>query len=74
MCIYINDKKINFNYYYIFFQEGIYTIKYIFKKNLSSIHFMFYNCDSITSLDFTNFNTENIIDMRYMFCNCNKLS
>ena len=30
--IYINDKKIDFTYYYTFKNKGIYTIKYKFKK------------------------------------------
>ena len=34
---------------------------------------MFYNCNSLTSLDLSNFNTQNVTDMSYMFSNCNSL-
>ena len=49
--IYINDKKINFTYYYTFKNKGIYTIKYKFKKLLNSSNYMFYGCKSLSSLD-----------------------
>ena len=35
---------------------------------------MFYNCSKITSLDLSNFNTENVENMRYMFDYCSSLS
>lgn len=35
---------------------------------------MFYGCDSITSLDVSNFNTTNVTDMNNMFYECNKLT
>ena len=34
---------------------------------------MFYGCQSLTSLDLSNFNTENVWDMNYMFTNTYKL-
>ena len=39
--IFINDKKINFTYYYNFPKEGKYIIKYIFKNLLKSTNYMF---------------------------------
>ena len=42
--IYINEKRINFNYYFNFPKKGNYTIKYIFKKLLTSTSFMFFCC------------------------------
>ena len=42
--IYINDKKIDFTYYYTFKNKGKYIIKYKFKKLLNSTNFMFYGC------------------------------
>ena len=71
--IYINDKKIDFDYYYDFPKEGNYIIKYIFKKELLSTNFMFYNCYSIKTLDLSNINTKNVTNMEYMFNNCNSL-
>ena len=34
---------------------------------------MFKDCDSLTSLDLSNFNTENISNMRDIFENCKSL-
>ena len=34
---------------------------------------MFFNCYSLTSLNLSNFNTQNVTDMSYMFYNCNSL-
>ena len=69
--IYINNKKIDFNYYYNFPHEGNYQIKYIFKELLTSTNFMFYDCNSIISLDLSNFNTQNVTNMSRMFKDCN---
>ena len=72
--IFINDKRIDFiNYFYEFPNEGTYIIKYKFKKFLTSTNFMFYKCHSLISLDFSNFNTKNVINMRNMFYGCNSL-
>ena len=35
---------------------------------------MFYGCNSLSSLDLSNFNTQNVTDMGYMFAGCNSLS
>ena len=67
--IYINDKKIDFAYYYTFKNKGKYIIKYKFKKLLNSCNFMFYDCNSLSSLDLSNFNTQNVTDMGFMFRN-----
>ena len=71
--IFINNIKINFNYYYEFPKEGIYEIKYIFKNLLKSTNFMFYGCYALISLDLSNFYTKNITNMEYMFFRCNSL-
>ena len=71
--IFINDIKINFNYYYEFPGEGIYNIKYIFKNKLKSTNFMFYGCYTLISLDLSNFDTKSVINMEYMFFRCNSL-
>ena len=72
--IYIKDKKIKFNYFYDFKEEGVYIIKFVFKKNLKSTNFMFYECSSYMHFDFSNFESKDIINMSYMFSNCNLLS
>ena len=71
--IYIDNKKIEFNYYYNFSKEGNYTIKYIFKKPLTSTNFMFYNCRSLKSKDLSHFDTQNVTNMECMFYGCNSL-
>ncbi len=35
---------------------------------------MFYKCSRLTSLNLSNFNTNNVNDMRYMFYNCSSLT
>ena len=35
---------------------------------------MFYNCNSLKSLDLSNFNTQNVAYMSDMFYNCNSLT
>ena len=35
---------------------------------------MFYGCSSLTSLDLSNFNTSNVIDMNNMFYGCSSLT
>ena len=35
---------------------------------------MFYNCSSLTSLNVSNFNTDNVKDMSFMFSSCSSLS
>ena len=34
---------------------------------------MFSNCSSLTNLDLSNFNTQNVTDMNDMFCDCGSL-
>ena len=68
----INGKKIDFSYLYKFEKVGIYKIKYKFKKSLTKINHMFYDCKRLINLDFSRFNTENVNNMSYLFyfCKC----
>ena len=70
----IDEKIIEFTYKYKFKKEGKYKIEYLFKNNLANTCFMFANCDSLTRLDFLNFNTQNVTNMRDMFSHCNSLT
>ena len=70
----INNENISFVYEYKFSKEGNYNIEYIFKKKLTKINHMFYNCNKFITLDFSNFNTEEVINMSYMFCGCDFLT
>ena len=35
---------------------------------------IFYNCQLLSSLDLSNFNTQNVNNMEYMFYNCESLT
>ena len=71
--IIINEKKIDFSYYYKFEKDGIYKIQYLFKNKLSKTNHMFNNCKKITKLDFSFFNTKNVTNMKKMFSDCKSL-
>ena len=65
--IYINDIKVDFYYDFLFPDIGVYTIKYKFNRLLTSTSCMFFECGPFLSLDFSNFNTEKVKNMSYMF-------
>jgi surface protein len=71
--IYVNDKKIKFNYKYESDEIGPITIKFKFKKLLTSTAFMFNGCESLKSIDLSSFNTNNVTNMIWMFCFCKSL-
>ena len=54
----INNKIIEFNYFYNFEEEGKYEIKYIFKENVIKADYMFYGCNSLLKIDLSNFNSQ----------------
>ena len=69
----INNEKIDFSYFYEFKKKGKYKIIYLFKNNLTKCNFMFYKCESLTSIDLSNFNTQNVTNMSFMFYECESL-
>ena len=54
--------------------ETITGLEYLNTANVTDMHFMFYNCLKLTSLDVTHFNTAKVTDMGYMFYNCSSLT
>ena len=72
--IYLNNKRIDFCYEYKFEIEDKNEIKIISKTPLNNTNFMFYNCSSLTSLNLSNFNTNNVTNMRSMFFDCSSLT
>ena len=70
----INNIIIPFCYYHKFDQKGKYTIKYLFSNKITNCNYLFYECDSLTNIDLSNFNTQNITDMHSMFHGCNSLT
>ena len=72
--LYLNDKKIEFCYECKFIKEGKYKLKIIFKQLLKKTSFMFGGCSSLTSLNLSNFNTNNVNNMSGMFSKCSSLT
>ncbi len=61
--LYLNDKKIDFCLKYKFEKEGKYIIIIIFEKHLTNTNYMFCNISSLTSLNLSNFISNNVINM-----------
>ena len=70
----INNKTIPLFYLHKFEKAGKYEIKYIFKKKLTRINHMFYECNDLKNIDFSEFNTEQVTNMSYMFYGCKSLN
>ena len=69
----INGKLIGFSYCHKFENDGFYEIQYLFKKKLNKTNHMFYDCNKLTYLFLSNFNSKNVTNMSYMFGKCNSL-
>ena len=72
--IIVDDKIIPFSYYHIFDKIGKYQIKYSFPEDLTKTSSMLYGCDSLTPIDLSNFNTQNVTSMIGMFSGCSSLT
>jgi len=72
--LFLNNQKIEFQFKFTFKQNKEYKIKMNIKEQLKNLRNMFYNCYSLTSLDLSNFNTNNVINMNNMFYNCSSLT
>ena len=70
----INEKNIGFSYVHKFEKEGRYKIKYIFKKNLSNLNHLFCRCENLININLSNFNTNKVTDMSYIFEYCSSLT
>jgi surface protein len=70
----ISDFLIPFNYTHQFKSKGRYIIKYSFKNTINNASFMFGDCQSLTNIDLTNFNAQNITDMGCMLYGCSSLT
>ena len=71
--IYINNKKVEFNYKYKSYEKGEIKVKFIFNKLLTSTFCMFRKCSSLKSIDLSSFNTTNVNNMECMFYGCSSL-
>ena len=70
--LYLNGKKIKFSFKYKL--EGDNIIKIQYKNPLKNTNFMFNHCSSLTSLNLSNFNINNVEDMSCMFSDCSSLT
>ena len=71
--IYINDKKIPFNYKYKSNERGNIKVKFKFNRLLTSTGWMFNGCYSLESVDLSSFNATNDNDMTSFFNGCSSL-
>ena len=70
----INDKKIEFSYFYKFEREGEYIIEYTFKDPINKINHLFSECHNIIAIDLSKYNTHNVTNMKSLFHNCKSLT
>ena len=68
--LYINQKANEFQKYFTPKEEGIYEIKLIFKNKMKDCSYMFRNCQNITYIDLSSFDSSNVTSMKYMFGRC----
>ena len=73
MDIYIDNKKIKFDYKYKIKDTKEIKVKFIFKKILTNTMCMFFKCSSLKSIDLSSFNTTNVNNMSRMFFGCSSL-
>ena len=73
MDIYIDNKKIKFDYKYKIKDIKEIKVKFIFKKILTNTMCMFCECSSLESIDLSSFNTTNVNNMSCMFHECSSL-
>ena len=69
----VNNQNIIFNTFYRFNNKGKNKIKYSFNNYLTKINHLFSGCNFLTGINLSNFNSQNIIYMKYMFSGCNSL-
>ena len=56
-----------------FSKEEIYTVKILLDSELDNLSYIFSDCKCLQEVDFSNFNSDKITDMSYMFLNCSSL-
>ena len=71
--IYVNDKKIKFNYIYKSNEKGEIKVRFKFKKFLNSTNYMFFNISSLISIDLSSFISTDVNNMSSMFWGCYSL-
>ena len=72
--LYIDNKKYEYNKYFIPEKEGIYTILLKFYTDIKDCSFMFYDVKNVTNIDFSSFVNKKVTNMSYMFSWCISLN
>ena len=70
--IFIDSQPIKFNYKYKTNNNQIH-VKFIFKRILIDLSFMFFECENLESIDLTKYDTTYITNMYCMFYGCSNL-
>ena len=72
----INGKKVNFDFRYERKNSDtkLLKVKFIFKKLLHNMSFMFSGCSSLISIDLSKVNTSKVNNMSHMFRRCKNLT
>ena len=71
--LYVDNKKIKFNFRYKIKDSREIKVKFKFKKVLTNTSFMFYNCSNLKKIDFSSFISRKVNDMNNMFAWCSSL-
>jgi surface protein len=69
----IDGKKEKILNKFNFSNEGEHTLEIKFNKNITSLKKFFKDCDSLTNVDFSYFNSENISSLEELFSGCSSL-
>jgi len=68
--VFINNKEIKYNKYFIPKEAGIYDIKILVNIQMKDCSFMFSNCGNILSIDLSNFDSSCVTRLDHMFYEC----
>jgi len=68
--LYVNDKKIKFDYKYKCNDSKEIKVKFKFNKIITNMSYMFYGCSSLKKVDLSSFNTSKVQYMNSMFSDC----
>ena len=71
--MFLNEKRIPFNFEYNFPKEGKYNFRFKYKFALNNTSNMFFGCKSLISLDLNSFDTKYVKNMSCMFFGCTNL-
>ena len=71
--LYIDDKIIESENYFIPEKEGIFSIRLILKNLINDCSEMFEYRKHLINIDLSSFNTKNVTNMKRMFANCENL-